>query len=48
MSTSLDRLVRKEVALGSIREKQPPQDHLGLSIAPWLDVATGLRLRPTT
>jgi hypothetical protein len=40
MSTSLDRLVRKEVALGSIREKQPPQGHIGLTIAPWLDVAT--------
>jgi hypothetical protein len=36
----LDRLVRKEVALGSIREKQPPSDHIGLSIVPFLDVAT--------
>jgi hypothetical protein len=37
----LDRLVRKEVALGSIREKEPPQDHIGLQmIAPWLEVAS--------
>ncbi|HEY6021689.1 MAG TPA: major capsid protein [Candidatus Paceibacterota bacterium] len=37
----LDRLVRKEVSLGSIREIQPPQDHIGLAqIAPFLDVAT--------
>lgn len=36
-----DRLVRKEVALGQIREIEPPQDHIGLSlIAPWLEVAT--------
>lgn len=40
MSTALDRLVRKEVSLGAIREKQPPQDHIGLQIAPFLDVAT--------
>ena len=40
MATALDRLVRKEVALGSIREKQPPQDHIGLSIAPFMDVET--------
>jgi hypothetical protein len=40
MPTSIDRLVRKEVALGSIREKQPPQDHIGLSIAPFMDVET--------
>jgi hypothetical protein len=40
MATALDRLVRKEVSLGSIREKQPPMDHIGLSIAPFLDVAT--------
>lgn len=37
---SLDRLVRKEVSLGSIREKLPPQSHIGLSIAPFLDVDT--------
>lgn len=36
----LDRLVRKEVSLGVIREKLPPQDHIGLSIAPFMDVAT--------
>lgn len=35
----LDRLVRKEVALGAVREIQPPQDHIGLAqIAPFLDV----------
>lgn len=35
----LDRLVRKEVALGAIREKQLPQDHIGLTqIAPFMDV----------
>jgi hypothetical protein len=38
---SIDRLVRKEVSLGSIRERQPPLDHIGLAqIAPFLDVAT--------
>lgn len=38
---SLDRLVRKEVSLGAIRERQWPQDHIGLAtIAPFLDVAT--------
>ncbi|HWI68182.1 MAG TPA: major capsid protein [Nitrospiraceae bacterium] len=40
MATSLDRLVRKEVALGAIREMQPPLNHIGLGIAPFLDVAT--------
>lgn len=36
-----DRLVRKEVALGQIREIAPPTDHIGLSlIAPWLEVAS--------
>jgi major capsid protein E len=35
----LDRLVRKEVALGSIRERPVPLDHLGLQmIAPFKDV----------
>ena len=35
----LDRLVRKEVALGVIREIEQPQQHIGLRlIAPWLDV----------
>lgn len=39
MPTGLDRLVRKEVALGAIREKQPPQDHIGLQlVAPFLEV----------
>ena len=38
---SLDRLIRKEVALGTIRDIQPPQNHVGLAmIAPFLDVAT--------
>lgn len=37
----LDRLVRKETALGVVREIVPPQNHIGLStIAPWLEVAT--------
>jgi hypothetical protein len=43
MATPLpqDRLVRKEVALGTIREYQPPQDHIGLaSIAPFESVAS--------
>lgn len=36
-----ERLVRKEVALGSIREMLPPEDHIGLSeIAPFMEVAT--------
>lgn len=35
---ALDRLVRKEVALGLIRELIPPTNHIGLSIAPFLDV----------
>lgn len=35
-----DRLVRKEVSLGAIREIEPPMDHIGDSIAPWLPVAT--------
>lgn len=36
---SQDRLVRKEVALGVIREFEPPQDHIGLSLfAPFYDV----------
>ena len=35
-----DRLVRKETSLGAIRELDPPTDHIGDSIAPWLDVAT--------
>lgn len=36
-----DRLVRKEVALGVVREIVQPQNHIGLSmIAPWLPVET--------
>lgn len=36
-----DRLVRKEVALGTIREMTPPLQHLGLSLlAPFLQVAS--------
>jgi hypothetical protein len=34
-----DRLVRKEVSLGSVRELEPPESHIGLTIAPFLDVA---------
>jgi len=35
-----DRLVRKEVALGQIRELEPPQAHMGLQLfAPWKEVA---------
>lgn len=33
-----DRLIRKEVALGAIREIVPPTTHIGLSLAPWLEV----------
>jgi len=40
MATALDRLVRKETSLGAIREKQVPNDHIGLQIAPYLDVDT--------
>lgn len=40
MATSVDRLVRKEVALGAIREKQPPQDHIGLQYVPFQEVDT--------
>lgn len=36
----LDRLVRKEVSLGAVREILPPQDHMGLRIAPFKEVAT--------
>lgn len=35
-----DRLIRKEVALGTIREIEPPQDHIGLQFAPWMEVAS--------
>ena len=37
---SQDRLVRKEVALGTLREMTPPTTHIGLSLAPWLEVAS--------
>lgn len=40
MAVSLDRLVRKEVALGAIREMLPPNSHIGLQLVPFLDVAT--------
>jgi Phage major capsid protein E len=41
MPTALDRLVRKEVALGAIREAPLPEEHAGLQlVAPWMDVAT--------
>ena len=37
----LDRLVRKEVALGLVRELVPPTTHIGVQmIAPWLEVAS--------
>lgn len=35
-----DRLVRKEVSLGAIRELEPPKGHIADTIAPWLDVPT--------
>lgn len=35
-----DRLIRREVMLGLIREITPPQEHIGLTIAPWLEVAS--------
>lgn len=34
-----DRIIRKEVSLGQIREIEPPTTHLGLQFAPFLDVA---------
>lgn len=38
---TLDRLIRKEVALGTIRELEPPTTHIGLQVlAPWQEVAT--------
>jgi hypothetical protein len=36
--TALDRLVRKEVSLGAIRELPVPDEYIGLQIAPFLDV----------
>lgn len=35
-----DRIIRKEVSLGTIRELLPPTQHIGLQFAPWLEVAT--------
>ncbi len=35
-----DRIIRKEVSLGTIRDIEPPLTHLGLGFAPWLEVAT--------
>lgn len=36
-----DRLIAKEVALGVVREYEPPQDHIGLALlAPFKDVAS--------
>jgi hypothetical protein len=35
-----DRIIRKEVSLGNVREIQPPDYHMGLNFAPWLEVAT--------
>lgn len=35
---SQDRLIRKEVALGTIRELPRPENHIGLMIAPWKEV----------
>jgi hypothetical protein len=40
MGTSIDRLVRKETALGAIRDLQPPEQYIGLQVAPFLDVPT--------
>jgi hypothetical protein len=33
-----DRLVRKEVALGALRDIQPPRDHIGLQLVPFMEV----------
>lgn len=35
-----DRLIRKEEALGMLREIVPPQDHIGLQLVPWLQVSS--------
>lgn len=34
-----DRIIRKEVSLGTVRELQPPMDHVADQFAPWLEVA---------
>lgn len=39
-SIGQDRLVRKETSLGAVREIDPPMEHIGDSIAPWLSVET--------
>ena len=33
-----DRILRKEVALGTVREIPPPQNHIGLGLFPFLEV----------
>lgn len=38
INVGLDRLVRKEVSLGVVREILPPTGHIGLQIAPFLSV----------
>lgn len=35
-----DRIIRKEVSLGQIREILPPMNQIGLQLAPFLEVAT--------
>lgn len=36
-----DRLVRKEVAIGTLRELEPPKEHIGLRLlAPWYEVGS--------
>ena len=37
---TLDRLIRKEVALATIRAIEPPQGHIGLGIVPFRSVAS--------
>lgn len=37
-SIGQDRLIRKETSLGAIREIDPPMEHIGDQIAPWLPV----------
>lgn len=39
-SVPFDNLLRKEVALGAIRELPWPQEYIGLSLAPFMDVAS--------
>ena len=35
-----DQILRQETHVGMIRELVPPQEHIGLQIAPWLEVAS--------